>query len=376
MNAPIIRWGKPGFDLRALAVGMVGIDGAAKELPDVDSNPLPSVTDLPDLDTGFDMLIDQLISLQPRDYEVPLKSLHIDPATGFLMGEKKKPIAYTPTAITHLCGFWNSQLSLLNKLPRSPGANLLYYRPSARADMVEDIRGRLKADRPVTVRLICPNGKPILRAITSEKHTLDNGDLLGLTRKLFDTLKMSTQHGTPAGLDDARLHASWAWDTATLTVYFGTNQTGARGVARITLSETKCHAWNALAGVDIGGRTYWGWQPAEHAHGRHVGVKVADRMVNAVLAAHAMRDQIVAALEQASAMQMDEVNFARLTRKYALPDVGFSPVGLNLRQLLDAMFDIENKGTQIDADTRRQLRFGLGRILQTLGERGVVGVES
>ncbi len=381
MNAPAkpsaVVFGAPGFDLRKICEGTLGKeDGSVDDLPNPDAKPLPSLSDLPDLDWGIENLIDQLIALQASDVEVQLRDIRIDPATGMMRRDgKDKSVAYTPSALTQLCYFWNSKMRLPQApLPRSPAANLLWYRPAVRAAMVDDIRSKLYADRKVTVRLLCL-ATPICRAVTSDVHTGNDGDTMAFAQELRRVLG---NYGSSIDRQDARLWASWAWDTSRITVYFGVSQTGVRAVANISLSETKAHAWFATGGVHVAGRTYWGWAPAQHAHGRHVGTRVARRMVEATLASYAMRDQVIGALEAASEMQVTAEIFSGLARRFQIPDVlnGVAiPEGATLRQILDLLYDVENKGQQLHPDTRQQLREGLGRLLQSISENGIAGLE-
>lgn len=361
------------IDLRDLIVGARNEDGSMRELPHPDASPLPSIADLPDLDSGLELLIDQLIGLQPVDVVVKLKSLTTDPVSGLMFQERdpsKQPklASYTPSAITHLTYFWNSGMRH-DRLPRSPGANLLWYKPGTRRVMIDDIRSRVQVDRDVTVRLLTFS-KPIIRCICSDEHALETGDLRAVALRLRESARQR-------GVMDARMWSSWAWDTARMTVYFGEDRRGVRAVANLALSETKAHSWFASGGVHIQGITYWGWTPAENAHGRHVGSRVADRMVAAIWAASDMRERIIGALDSAKHLPLNENQQNALMRRFTVPNVLADDERGATRTLFDLiqrLFRHENTDAKMAGETREALRTGLGELLKRVSEEGIEAV--
>lgn len=373
--AAAVRTGRGlGFDLRELCRGAMLPDNSMAEISGPDSRPLPSIADLPQLDYALELLIDQLIALQPVDLHVSLKSLTTEYATGAIYREREpdkqpKYASYTPTALSHLCYFWNTKLPAHHQLPRSPGANLLWYAPPARHAMVQDIRSRLGSDRQVTLRLLTFD-KTILRAVTSDVHSLDTGDMFAVARQLRKTIPMVR------GLDasDCRLWSSWTWDTARMSVFFGEDRAGVRGVANLALSETKAHSWFTSGGVHIAGTTYWGWAPATNAHGRHVGSRVAERMVDAIWDAYAMREVILAALAKAKTIWIEGNSIPGFMRRFEIP-MGILKdeyKRVDLFQLISRLYQVENSQPDIHPETRQQLREGLGRVLKLISEGGEV----
>lgn len=380
-----------GFSLQALLASAMNKDASVADLPGLFANALPPMESLPALGEGLELYMDQLIALQPVDFEYTLNEVALRPDTGKLEKrfhgntggplEERTSASYTPTALSQLLSFTD----LDRGLARCHTANLLWYPPSIRAAMFDRTmfenrqadENAKRMNRKVTFRLVhAREGHAILRAVTSDTHTLDNGDSKAVCQRLMKRVG-EAGHG-------ARLKAHWGWDTSSFIVFFGSDESGVRAVARLSLSETKAHSWYTVGGAHIGGRTYWGWQQGTASKGRHVGEQVANKMVEQVFETKEQCEQIQAALATASKMEINAVDVEELRDMYqlapelapllSLDEQGTIDVPRTVRAFIDRVIDIVNgpraSTLQGAPAEERATTFGaLGQLLQDLFEQ-------
>lgn len=386
-----------GYDLAKLVGTTLLGNGVAADLPGFHSTPLPDVSGLPGLVDGLELLVDQLIAIDPKDHQYNVKNLFINPVTGMLFAGdggvwleeemvKKPGCAYTHTAAGQLLSF------IETKKPQFSTANLCYYGPKPRHFMLEDLKARVVAHRKVTARTVrTDTGARVTRAFCSDTHTLDKGDTLAVAKLL--RAKYGVGSKLAHTFETARINAVWSWDTSTIVIYFGEAGDKSRAVATLRLSETKQHSWSTSNGLYVAGRTYWGWQPAGKAgHGRHVGEQVANKMVDAIEEARLAADQVAQALDSANksflgiAGRTPQEELERIRRAFevnsSLHEKAVTQMAIRedeelvtVVRYLDALIDVA-ANVETGSEQRAEAQRVVGAILQSLfaGEfRGQIG---
>ena len=249
---------------------------------------LPYLLDLPFLNQGLEALVEQVRQEDPRDYKVLLRELAMLPNGHLTRGNSA--VAWTYHGLAQL-------LSGFCDAPRNVTQNVVHLRTnsdpnaiwSARAVAFDDIVSQASETRtePLTFRTIQAHGRRALRSVVSStRHSLEYGDdlvLVGAIRAALgdkiNSVKASVRRWTDCTRIDIVL-PEVSLQVGSGERYFAT--------LHLVNSETGSKSWGVSGGLwstKTGASILGSTGEGSSASGRHVGHRVADRMINEVVEA-------------------------------------------------------------------------------------------
>lgn len=138
-------------------------------------------------------------------------------------GKPGKALPYTHDALQHTVSYLST--------PRGTTGVLEFLRPAARAVAFEDLAVRAPREAAITMRTLVSKGQRIIRAVTSDRHSLTAGDDGAIVRAL---------RGMVNG--DAKARITRQWDRSDFEIVIPTR---AREVKRGDLVYAKIHISNS-----------------------------------------------------------------------------------------------------------------------------------
>jgi hypothetical protein len=359
---------------------VLGIAALVEELP-TQPHAFDKIESLPTAREAAEALTDTVVGFAPKDQRVAIDQIRMDP-NGRLCrlnheGTRSIPLNpegetvkvgggtnYTATGLSQLCTFLGKDN---DPLPRSFCANLFYQLPVVRAYMFNAAIKRAGRDskKPVVFRFLSYKGTQMLRAVTSEVHTLNKGDTFAVMSKLINKPEFAANGWG----QNVRASLRYTWDRVSLDFYFPRPGVinGPVPFVRITLSETKDCSWSAVSGVFLGsGRIALAAQSTQDLNkttGRHVGAKVAENIVAAYDFAKGLTDRVLKAIE---ASKLKTVTYADVTDLARTCDFDREDLGAHepatVYDVAQALMDAAAKTGEVRA---HELQLAAARVMQT-----------
>lgn len=361
---------------------VLGTAALVEELP-VTPHAFDRIENLPAARDAIEALTDQVVGMNPHDVKLRLSDIRMDP-TGRLCrvstGSDKRLIPvdpegtqvavgggsnYTSAGLAQCCSFLGKENL---PLPRSFPANLYYQPPAIRAFMFNHAvknSGRA-ATEPLMFRFLSHpfSNVRILRAVTSEKHTLKNGDTAAIISRLLNRSELLS--------GSVKASLRYTWDRVSLDFYFPRLVegviTGPVPFVRIVISETKDSSWSVTSGVFLGnGRIALAAQTTqdlEKTTGRHVGVNVANNIIKGYEFARTLTERTLRAIEAAKAHVLGPGEFAELARTcdFDRADAVLTATAPTTYDVALALMDAAGK---TDDESAHRLQLAAARVMQT-----------
>ena len=237
------------------------------------------VNALPDLAPGMDNLRAAILTTVPRDIVVPIQRVRMENTKGGLFGQgsdSSKALGYSNTGLNHVVSFIKPSevrqgaVSVLKSVPPGIRAQVFnHWAENARTD--ED---------KVVLRTALAGERRIVRAVASQRHSLEHGDDVALSHLVQSSL--------PKG---GKLRVIRDQDRTDFEILFPMMsrevKVGDAVMAKVhvTNSETKQGSWTVYGGIlralCFNFTTAWCGKNTE-VSGRHIGDDVGRNIAKAV----------------------------------------------------------------------------------------------
>ena len=167
------------------------------------------VANLPDLAVGLGALRSQIKAEDSRDVVAPIQAVRMSPENGGLFANGKsasKALAYTPNGLNHVLGFIKP-----SSVKGGMRDTLLALPPTLRSQAFNYFAENTSRSDEVAIRTIVDvrSGRRVVRAVTSEKHSLTNGDDGALIQAIESSVPAGAKLRVTRTLDRTDLEIIW-----------------------------------------------------------------------------------------------------------------------------------------------------------------------